>query len=688
MSSDLTVVHDDSSNLQGRRMNLVIGILVVLLTTGAAVRPAVPPKTTVIVGRWDRFERTVANATVYQDPYRDVMLNVTFTHPDGSETSFWGFYDGRSTWRLRCMPDQLGIWAYTAEFSDGAPGVSGTFTCVESDLPGLVGEYETNPIWFGFKDGGPLLIRSLHCGDRFFARNWDDPAVANDGEKRKLFLDWAQARGYNTLSIASHYLNRRSKARGQGWDTPELWPLDAEEYQRMEMILNDLAARRITVFPFAGFFGRDSNFPRSPNDQALYLRYTLARLGAYWNLLFNVGGPEPLLRGKPFLTFGEVCRLGRDIRSLDVFGHGLTVHNATGDDIYRDQPWFGFGTVQGPKTTNRQRLAEGLLRNHHPSHPLFAQETLWPGNTFGHPRYSDEDIRRNAFVILFCAAMINYGDMTSSSSSGFSNSMNPKDAVNARHEIIHQVWDTFALLPWPRMKPRPDLVNAGYCLADPGRRYLVYVEEPANVHVKVRPGTYEVEWINARRPSESHFEEQTSNGRGLRPPGEGDWILKLTRIPIREKNGIVTIEAEAGKGNWNIIPSPTGKAIQDPGLGCMRYEVQFTRPGKYYVFLLARQGPRGKDKENDVLLSLDGEKLFGSDDAARPDGMRTYGDWKWTKLPKGPGHHTPDAIRKDPVYFKVHQPGTCVLEIAHRSANFAIDKIVMKLDDPTPPSNP
>ena len=640
------------------------------------------------VGRWDRFECVVTNAKTYQDPYRDVALKATVTRPDGVQVDFWGFYDGGTTWRLRFMPDRLGAWTYAASFSDGTPVVSGTFKCVESDLPGLVGAYEPNPIWFGFKGGKSLLIRSLHCGDRFFAKNWDDPSDANDGEKRAIFLDWAQARGYNTLSIASHYLNRRSKGRGHGWDTPGLWPLNAAEYRRMEMILDELADRRIIVFPFAGFFGRDSNFPRSPNDQMLYLRYTLARLGPYWNLLFNVGGPEPLLRSRPFLIFGEICRLGEEIRSLDVFGHLLSVHNPTGDDAFRGQPWPGFGTLQGPKTTDRRRLAEGLLRNHHPSRPLFAQETLWPGNTFGHPKYSDETIRRNAFVILFSAAMINYGDMTSSSSSGFSNSMNPGDAVDSRHQIIHQVWDTFAALPWPRMKPRPDLVNAGYCLADPGYGYLVYIEEPATLQVKINPGAYQVEWLNARQPDKSYPTEETSNGRGLRPPGKGDWILKLMRFPIREKGGRVAFEAESGKGNWNIIPSPSGKAIQDPGQGHMRYNIRFTRTGKYYVFLLAKQGPRGKDKENDVLLSLEGEKLYGSDDVTRPDGMRSYGDWKWTKLPKGPGSHTPDAIRRDPVYFKVNRPGTYVFEIAHRSTNFAIDKVTMKLDDPTPPADP
>jgi hypothetical protein len=152
---------------------------------------------------------------------------------------------------------------------------------------------------------------------------------------------------------------------------------------------------------------------------------------------------------------------------------------------------------------------------------------------------------------------------------------------------------------------------------------------------------------------------------------------------IREQNGIVEIEGEDGRGNWTTIDSPTGKAIQDPGEGSMRYDIIFDQPGRYYVFLLAKQGPRGKD--NDVLLSLDGRKLYGLDNQSRPDGMRSSGDWKWTHLPKGPGFHAPDSIRDDGVYFLVEKPGHHTLEIAHRSSNFAIDKVLMKLNDATMP---
>lgn len=154
---------------------------------------------------------------------------------------------------------------------------------------------------------------------------------------------------------------------------------------------------------------------------------------------------------------------------------------------------------------------------------------------------------------------------------------------------------------------------------------------------------------------------------------------------ISATNGIFRFEAEEGKGDWRIIDTPTGKGIQDPGQGSMSYRLQFNEAGRYYVALLARQGPLGRDKENDVCLTLDGNKLHASDHTTRPDGMRTYGDWSWTQLPKGPGAHTPRTIFNDPVYFEVPQPGVYTLLIAHRSANFAIDRVVLRKGNPELP---
>jgi hypothetical protein len=94
------------------------------------------------------------------------------------------------------MCDQTGNWSYTATFSDGRPGTSGSFECVTSaGAGGKFAALSSDPLWFNRKGTDNDLIRSLHVGDRFFARNWDDPLDPNDGNKRTVFLNWAQQLG-------------------------------------------------------------------------------------------------------------------------------------------------------------------------------------------------------------------------------------------------------------------------------------------------------------------------------------------------------------------------------------------------------------------------------------------------------------------------------------------------------------
>ena len=476
------------------------------------------------VGRWARFEITVKNEKKYRNPYRDVTLNVTYKNPDGKEVKFWGFYDGNQTWKIRFMPDRIGTWKYDAVFSDGSAGIGRTFECVQSDIPGMISVDQVNPTWFGYKGGEHLLVRSFHVGDRFFAENW--PAT-----KRKEFLDWLQAQGYNMLSVASHYLNRDVEGRGRGWRTPNLWPLNAVEFQKMEAILEDLAGRKIIVYPFAGFFGQSSNFPASHREQTEYIEYILARLGAYWNVLFNVAGPEPAIKPDEFqhaMTAADINRLGREIKKLDIFGHLLSVHNPSGDDPFRDEDWLSFVTLQGWKGTNLSDIHKALLKNHHKTKPLFAQEVFWPGNKYHNIR-NDADIRKKAFVIIMSGAAINYGDMDGDSSSGFSGSMDLSDRKQARHDIVKKVWDFFETIPFYRLNPSQRIVDNGFCLAEEDRCYLVYLVSSGKVNVSVGARSYNIKWINAQNTSDRRYGGMTNNGKNLSTPNDGDdWLLLLT----------------------------------------------------------------------------------------------------------------------------------------------------------------
>lgn len=474
-----------------------------------------------VVPCWSRFEAAVTNPRRYADPYADVALGVVWTAPDGRTSQAAGFYDGGQTWRLRWSPDQLGEWSFQARFSDGADGLSGTFECVAGSGPGGICVDPANPTWFGFRDGRPRVIRGLHVADRFLAANW--PAAS-----RAAFLDWAQAEGYNLLSVASCFLNRDQDGRGKGWETPRLWPLDAAEFRRLEAMLDDLDRRGMVLYPFAGFCGQRSNYPRDPARQEAYLRYTLARLGPYRMVLYNVAGPEPNV-GQGWMQPAEVTRLGELVARLDLFGHPLSVHNRTGDDPYRDSPWTTFGTLQGPKTLDRVKLGRGLLANHHGAKPLLAQETLWSGNKY-HPAYSNADLRKNALVLHFCGAAVVFGDMDGDSSSGFTGSLDLTARRQDRHDVMRRTWDICERLPWWRLKPRPECVDRGWCLADGEDEYAVYLDSPATVRVATGDGGYQATWLDPQRPDQPPLPGQRSGSAFTPPDGGDDWILHLRRV--------------------------------------------------------------------------------------------------------------------------------------------------------------
>ena len=232
-----------------------------------------------------------------------------------------------------------------------------------------------------------------------------------------------------------------------------------------------------------------------------------------------------------------MIRLGRFIRDHDLYAHPLTVHNRTGDDPYRDSDWTTFGTLQGPKTRDRAELSKGLLESHHPRKPLFAQETLWSGNQYHIKRnggdYSDDDLRKHAFVFAMSATSFCFADNRGNSSSGFSGSLDLADCSQRRHDVIRRAWDILESLPLLEMKPAQDLVTRGYCLAQSGRRYFVYLETPGRVSIQLSPGKYRITWIDPRNGNrrDGGTVNATDNDMStLETPGDGeDWLLQLDR---------------------------------------------------------------------------------------------------------------------------------------------------------------
>ena len=83
------------------------------------------------------------------------------------------------------------------------------------------------------------------------------------------------------------------------------------------------------------------------------------------------------------------------------------------------------------------------------------------------------------------------------------------------------------------MQPRSDLASTKYCLADPGKEYLVYnpSADDAAVTVNLKAATYTHEWFNPDNgKTESTGTIKAKGGKQtFNAPFKGDAVLYLAR---------------------------------------------------------------------------------------------------------------------------------------------------------------
>src|SRR5262249_18198015 len=143
--------------------------------------------------------------------------------------------------------------------------------------------------------------------------------------------------------------------------------------------------------------------------------------------------------------------------------------------------------------------------------------------------------------------------------------------------------------------------GGGYCLADPGRTYAVYLPMGRAVKVTLLPGTYEARWYNPRNGQTKALPRLTHAGEGAaspwaapEPPDQGDWALLLTRT------------APPGKGPRRGSP-PAGPAEpQELSASFLQqYDSLISVDGYLLPVLHGLQQPRNVDDRRDPVFTGD-----------------------------------------------------------------------------------
>ena len=113
------------------------------------------------------YEVVLTSTQTPTHPFKPGLVQVIFTPPGGKDITVDAFYDGASVFRARAYCEHAGDWTWRCNSQDTfLNGKHGTFTVIESDLPGKLRLHPEDRQQFVF-DNGEWFLHIGETGYRY-----------------------------------------------------------------------------------------------------------------------------------------------------------------------------------------------------------------------------------------------------------------------------------------------------------------------------------------------------------------------------------------------------------------------------------------------------------------------------------------------------------------------------------------
>ena len=309
----------------------------VLAAPWSAASPTAAPA---VVERWGSTEIALSGPSA-GNPFMEVELSATFRQ-GGRTLKVAGFYDGDGQYKIRFMPPETGEWEYETQSNRAElSGRKGTLTAVAPSAGNHGPVRVKNTHHFAYEDGTPFW----QVGTTSYA--W---AHQTEALEQQTLATLAGA-PFNKLRMAV-FPNQDVKNQpprfpfpGQppkGWDLTRFNP---EFFRHIEQRVGQLRelgieADLILFHPYdKGYWGFDS-LPADVNER--YLRYVVARLGAYRNVWWSIANEFDFLKAKSMAEWDSYFQI---VQASDPYQHLRSIHNAF--VFYNHtKPWVTHVSVQ------------------------------------------------------------------------------------------------------------------------------------------------------------------------------------------------------------------------------------------------------------------------------------------------------------------------------------------------------
>jgi len=458
---------------------------VLLWMAGILCLSLVAPAQNEPVEKWDIFELAIPNVPVAANPFTDVRVTATFKK-DGRSVEVEGFYDGDGTYRVRFMPDEIGLWSYITHSTEPPlGGRGGQFRCTEP-TSGNHGPVRVHNTWhFAYADGTPYFQIGTTCyawahqGDELEEQTLETLAEAPFNKLRMCVFP----KSYTYNKNEPQYYPYQGEPL-KDWDFSRFNPAFFRHFEKRVGQLRDMGieADIILFHPYDRW--NFSNMDETDDDR--YLRYVVARLGAYRNVWWSFANEFDLMKSK---TTADWDRFFQIVRKHDPYQHLRGIHNCRA--FYdHTKPWVTHASIQSSD------LLRGRQWRDQYNKPILFDECKYEGNVpQGWGNITAQEMVHRFWLGTIQGCYVGHGETYK----------HPKDILWwSKGSVLHGQSPARIAYLAKIMKPAPfdemtpsELPSGNLMLSKPGRSYYVYVTHPGKVSLSLagsRP--YKVDLID------------------------------------------------------------------------------------------------------------------------------------------------------------------------------------------------
>jgi Protein of unknown function (DUF4038)/Domain of unknown function (DUF5060) len=447
--------------------------------------------TRVRVPRWKPHDFVFHSEVQTTNPFT-VAFVATVQGPGQVRLQVPGFYDGQGTWKVRVAPTVEGSWSLRTE--SAVPDLNGRqaqFEAVASTNHHVHGGLRIDPQYprhFVFDDGTHCFVMGYEC-DWLWALDSDKPGLPTVVP----FLDKLAASGFNYVllnAFAQDTTWRPGKTASDDYgpppryawagsnESPDHSRLNLAYWQHYDRVMQALYERGMVAHVMIKVYNKLVNWPAkgSPEDD-LYFRWLIARYAAYPNLHWDFSKES---NNEKDLDY----KLGRIkfIRDNDPYRRPITTHT--------DLKTFDRGAYDGALDYR----CDQVHKDWHASLLAHRRQHVWPvlNVEFGYEcgpggvqdktyrvAQSPEEVCRRAWEVCMAGG---YGAYYYTYTAW--DVIRPQDAPPGYAYFKH-LREFFESTAYWRLEPADALTSAGYCLAEPGKQYVVFLNHAAPFSLKL-----------------------------------------------------------------------------------------------------------------------------------------------------------------------------------------------------------